>query len=101
MPYGHIDITSDAGATWTQSFSAYSNDYYPLNTVTMPTSQVIFAGGLDYICGTVDGGNTWEQYFQQDGTSFPGDVRDICFYDDHNGYAVTAEGNIYRLTRKN
>jgi photosystem II stability/assembly factor-like uncharacterized protein len=99
MPRGHINTTSDAGATWQESFSAYSSNYYPLNTITMPSRDVIFVGGMFYIGGSVDGGQTWEQYFQQDGTSFPGEITDIHFYDAYHGYAVTLEGAIYRLTR--
>jgi photosystem II stability/assembly factor-like uncharacterized protein len=96
---GNVDRTSDGGMTWENSFYAPSNDGYPLNCVCMPTTDVALAGGIDYLFVSVDGGISWKQYYQQDGSSFPGEISGISFYDSYNGYAVTREGAIYRLKR--
>lgn len=97
---GDIDVTTDGGETWINSFDAYSNDFFPLYCVTMPSPRIMVAGGMNHITCSEDGGNAWQEHFQQDGTSFPGTVLDIHFYDEQHGFAVTEEGKIYRLTRR-
>ncbi|HLG02378.1 MAG TPA: YCF48-related protein [Bacteroidia bacterium] len=97
---GDIDVTADGGSTWTNVFDAMNDHYYPLNAVATPSSDFMIAGGINYLAASANGVD-WEQYYQQDGTSFPGEVSDIHFYDSQNGYAVTREGSIYRLKRGN
>jgi len=95
---GGASLTSDGGITWTDSYIEGSDDYQ-LGCVCMPSSNVILTGGLSGLFVTVDGGSSWKQYYQDDGTSFPGEMRGVDFFNEYNGFAVTTEGGIYRLRR--
>ncbi len=100
--YGHVLISDDNGATWTQSLEVPS--ITNLVAISCPTETKCWAVGHDQlIIHSRDAGATWEAQFQN---ADPSDTDNwganplmgVHFFNDAEGWAVGAFGLVYKTT---